>query len=176
MNDFINDFERTVRLLLVGLLTAVIIYPLLHETGHLLATVVFGGKVVEFNLFPIPNILCDVVNMEKGDLVFVGFGGVLFPLIVSLTINTKRFMAWYVLQLIKCISVLALIISLISLLGQGYGICVENDDAATLLSFCPELKNGFIVFIILLLFVSIFSLFRQHPFKHLYKYFGIIEK
>lgn len=34
--------------------TAVLLYSALHELGHSLATVVFGGKVVEFHLLSLP--------------------------------------------------------------------------------------------------------------------------
>ena len=43
-----------------GLLTAIIIYPVLHEFGHSLVAIAVGAKVVDFTLFPTPNLMCDV--------------------------------------------------------------------------------------------------------------------
>ncbi len=47
-----KDFLKIIGIILVGLFTAVIIYPMLHEAGHSLIALTVGADVVEFNLFP----------------------------------------------------------------------------------------------------------------------------
>ena len=58
------------------LFTAVLLYPALHELGHSLATLVFGGKVIEFHLLPLPNMLCDGSSVGNAGLVTIASSGV----------------------------------------------------------------------------------------------------
>ena len=56
--------------------TAVLLYPALHELGHSLATLVLGGKVIEFHLLPLPNMLCDGSSVGNAGLVTIAVAGV----------------------------------------------------------------------------------------------------
>ena len=56
--------------------TAVLLHPALHELGHSLATLVFGGKVIEFHLLPLPNMLCDGSSVGNAGLVTIAVSGV----------------------------------------------------------------------------------------------------
>lgn len=40
-----TDAKRGAMLLLLGLFTAVLLYPTLHEGGHILVTLLLGGRV-----------------------------------------------------------------------------------------------------------------------------------
>ena len=82
-------------------------YPALHELGHSLATLMFGGKVIEFHLLPLPNMLCDGSSVGNARLVIIGICGMLIPFLISISFKPKHFTLWYVMQLIKGISSLA---------------------------------------------------------------------
>ena len=95
--------KNTVKLLGVlffGLLTAVIIYPILHESGHSVAAVLSGAEILEFNLFPFPNILCNMTNISNIGRVFIGLNGMILPVVfsavISLLSKNKNFWIWYV--------------------------------------------------------------------------------
>ena len=128
-----KDLRKVIWLLIIGLFTAVLLYPTLHELGHYLTTVLLGGKVLEIHLFTLPNMLCDGSSVGEIGLVMIGLSGMLIPFFISLLLNPKPFLLWYISQLIKCISVLAFGISLMSLLGKGYGFSISNDDIITVL-------------------------------------------
>ena len=49
-----GDFRKLPGLLLIGLAAAVLIYPVLHEMGHVLTTVLWGGRVCSCNCGRLP--------------------------------------------------------------------------------------------------------------------------
>lgn len=163
-------------MLIVGLFTAVLLYPALHELGHSLATLVFGGKVIEFHLLPLPNMLCDGSSVGNSGLVTIGLCGMLIPFLISISFKPKHFTVWYVMQLIKGISSLAFALSLMSLCGRRFGFRIANDDIITALNFWPDGSTFFFITIIAFLLLAIYSICRQQPLKRLYKYFDINEK
>ena len=75
-----KDAVKLFGILFFGLLTAVIIYPFLHESGHLIAAVLLGAEVLEFNLFPLPNILCNMANMSIVEKIIIGLNGLFLPI------------------------------------------------------------------------------------------------
>lgn len=163
-------------LFIVGLFTAVLVYPALHELGHSLATLMFGGKVIEFHLLPLPNMLCDGSSVGNAGLVTIGLCGMLIPFLISISFKPKHFTLWYVMQLIKGISSLAFALSLMSLCGRRFGFRIANDDIITALNFWPDGNTFFIITITVFLLLAIYSICRQQPIKRLYRYFEINEK
>ena len=59
-------------------------------------------------------------------------------LALAMLLRPKHFPLWYVVQLVKGISVLAILLSLISLIGCKYGVIVENDDIMNAVRLWPE--------------------------------------
>ena len=125
-------------MLSVGLFTAVLLYPALHELGHSLATLVFGGKVIGFHLLPLPNMLCDGSSVGNAGLVTIRLCGMLIPFLISISFKPKGLTVWYVMQLIKGISSLTFALSLMSLCGRRFGFRIANDDIITALNFWPD--------------------------------------
>ena len=131
-----TDAKRGAMLLLLGLFTAVLLYPALHEGGHILVTLLLGGRIREVRLGAAASVLCG--GLRHGELAAVAFGGVGLPLALAMLLRPKHFPLWYVVQLVKGISVLAILLSLISLIGCKYGVIVENDDIMNAVRLWPE--------------------------------------
>lgn len=168
-----KDLRKVLWLLTVGLFTAGLLYPFMHELGHSVAAILFCGRVREFHLFPLPNILCDGTAVTNSGLAAIGICGTVIPFLISISYEPKRFTLWYIFQLIKGISSLGFVLSLMSLVGQKFGFTIENDDIVTVLKFWSGGRELCIVMIIALLVVSVYSICRQQPIKRLYKYFEI---
>ena len=100
-----TDAKRGAMLLLLGLFTAVLLYPALHEGGHILVTLLLGGRIREVRLGAAASVLCG--GLRHGELAAVAFGGVGLPLVLAMLLRPKHFPLWYVVQLVKGISVLA---------------------------------------------------------------------
>ena len=82
-----KDTRKLLGILFFGLLTAVVIYPFLHETGHSIAAFLLGAEVLEFNLFPIPNVLCNMKNLPDNRIFLVGLDGLFFPVLFAAVIQ-----------------------------------------------------------------------------------------
>lgn len=169
----IKDCRKVLWLLIVGLFTAVLLYPLLHEWGHSLATVILGGKVIEFHLFPLPNVLCDGRSVGNTGLAVVGLCGMLTPFLLSLMCRPKCFTLWYIVQLVKGISSLAFALSLVSLSGPKYAVHIADDDILTVLRFWPDGKGLCTVMMTGLLLLAVYSICRQNPIQQVCNYFHI---
>ena len=151
-----TDAKRGAMLLLLGLFTAVLLYPALHEGGHILVTLLLGGRIREVRLGAAASVLCG--GLRHGELAAVSF-----PL-------------WYVVQLVKGISVLAILLSLISLIGCKYGVIVENDDIMNAVRLWPEGRGVCLVLLCAGLLLSVGSICAARPVQRVGEYFGIAKK
>ena len=163
-----TDAKRGAMLLLLGLFTAVFLYPALHEGGHILVTLLLGGRVREVRLGAAASVLCG--GLRHGELAAVAFGGVGLPL------RPKHFPLWYVVQLVKGISVLAILLSLISLIGCKYGVIVENDDIMNAVRLWPEGRGVCLVLLCAGFLLSVGSICAARPVQRVGEYFGIAKK
>ena len=85
-----RDLLKILGIFFFGLLTAIVIYPILHEGGHSLVALVVGADVVEFNIFPVPNIMCNVFELSDLRISAIGFGGIFVPYLISFFIATEK--------------------------------------------------------------------------------------
>lgn len=61
----LRDFLKVVYIFVVGLFMAVFVYPVLHEAGHLFATLAVGGDVAEVGIFPVAYTKCDIFSVQN---------------------------------------------------------------------------------------------------------------
>lgn len=131
----IKDVLRTGYLLLCGLFIAVIVYPFLDELGYSLAAVLFGAKVIEFHLLAIPNILCNSAGLSIFLLLMIGFSGMMLPFSISMLIRPKNYYMWYGGFVLKGISLLSFIISIVAVILYLCGSPVINEDVTQIINF-----------------------------------------
>lgn len=162
-------------MLLVGLLTAGILYPLLHEAGHWAATLLLGGEILEFHLLPRPNVLCEVAKIGGAKCALIGLCGMALPFAAAVVVWPRRFTTWYVLLLLRGISAFALVLSLISVIGRDCGITIMNDDVLTVLRFRPQGGRACAILLTAWLIMAVYGIFRQRPIKKFYMYFEVVK-
>ena len=104
------------------------------------------------------------------------FGGVGLPLALAMLLRPKHFPLWYVVQLVKGISVLAILLSLISLIGCKYGVIVENDDIMNAVRLWPKGRGVCLVLLCAGLLLSVGSICAARPVQRVGEYFGIAKK
>lgn len=154
-------FIRTFFIFAIGLFTAVILYPFLHESGHSLFAIALGGKITEFNLFPLPNIVCNIAGLESRTVAFIGLGGLLFPLIFTTLVNVKNFWAWLIGIYISFITFLSYLISLHGCIAYAYGTPVVNEDVTQIIDLYPNAFSGLIILLIALMGVVAFQVVKS---------------
>ena len=157
-----TDAKRGAMLLLLGLFTAVLLYPTLHEGGHILVTLLLGGRIREVRLGAAASVLCG--GLRHGELAVVAFGGVGLPLALAMLLRPKYFPLWDV------------VLSLISLIGCKYGVIVENDDIMNAVRLWPEGRGVCLVLLCAGLLLSVGSICAARPVQRVGEYFGIAKK
>lgn len=145
-----KDTVKLSGILFFGLLTAVIIYPFLHESGHYIAAVLPGAEILEFNLFPLPNVLCNMTNISNIGRAFIGLNGMILPIIfsavISLLSKNKNFWIWYVTFILNGISLLSTVISIAAIFLFNIGKSIVNEDVTQAMQAIPN-SNIFILFL-----------------------------
>lgn len=134
--DFMKSYIKVFVFLFLGLLTAGIIYPFLHELGHAIATIAVGAECMEFHLLPAPYVLCDMSTAGNMEFYIVGFAGVVFPMIIVFFLRflcSKSIYVDYLTFVIKGITVLACLITIVSITLLGFGCRFQEDDVVNVL-------------------------------------------
>lgn len=174
-----KDTVKLFGILFFGLLTAVIIYPFLHESGHSIAAVLLGAEVLEFNLFPLPNILCNMANMGIVEKIIIGLSGLFLPIFFSavmLKMFGNSFWNRYISFVLNGISLLASIISATAVIFFYLGNPIENEDVTQILYISP---NSGTIILILTIFSTIYLIIKialDKTIQRCLAYFGLINK
>lgn len=133
-----RDAKKVVMLSIFGLLMSVIVYPFLHECGHSLCAIFLGAEVMEFHIWPIPYIACNMVHLSSVAQVIVGAGGILLPIIFSVSVPEKEFLVWYCNMLLIFIEILSVMLSMVAIVLFEIGHPMKNEDMTTMLQIAPS--------------------------------------
>lgn len=123
--------KRLLRFLLlipISAFTLFILYPLIHECGHALATLALGGRIGSFSFFPIPHVESGIPNDNMTIVAIVSLSGLIFPLLTSLPFIHVRGYIGYTILLMLLISLIANIVEIIVVIQYNVGIVVNGDD------------------------------------------------
>lgn len=168
-----RDILKTIEILFIGLVVAILIYPLLHEIGHSFFAVLSGIKVLEFEISPIPSVLCNMSDASVLQYILIGLGGMVFPFIVSVAFHPKHFVWWYIDFVVKIISMIAFGISIVGIIMYKTNTPIRNEDITTTLQAAPDLWVSLLLLCILAELVLILSIIKSQPIKHIEKFYGI---
>lgn len=164
-----KDVCKYFTLIMVTLLIAIVIYPFLHELGHVIASLLVGAEVEQVTLLPIPSVLCYVGNISNTSKVLIGFGGMILPLLLSLLIPRKWFLTWYIRAVLHGISGLAFLISFISVITGTN----PQDDMVQTLNFWGFGKGSLLCVLGLLYIVIVIIIKIDRPLERISKFFEI---
>lgn len=168
-----KDALKCFGLLAVGLLTAIFLYPFLHEFGHTIAAIVFGRQVCGFRLFPIPSVMCEMDVTNKISIIVVGFSGMLLPYLLSLISPRKNFWVWYLWLIISGICLLSFSVSIAGVILYATGSPMANEDITQIMRFTEEYYVLYLAILIVLSIIRTVQIVRTKPIKRCMKYFGV---
>ncbi len=164
-----KDCLKILLISMLGLFVAVLGYPFFHEMGHMLASLLVDAEVLELSLLPVPSVLCDVTGVSDMGLTIIGFGGTLFPILISFFIPRKWFISWYFRALLQGMSILSLLISCVSVL---FGVNPQ-DDMIQVLNFWQYGRTLLLIILGSSMLAVISAIVLDKPFKRVCKYFGL---
>lgn len=155
-----KDIVKSIYFFGISLIVSIIIYPFLHELGHIIMAFIFGVKVIEINLFPTPNIIYKNFNINNIENLLIGFGGMFLPLVLSLNIRSKRFWIWYTNFILKSICLLSMCVSALSIIFKNNNI-FNQDDMHTLLSLWSKSKLTCLIIIFFTIIILILNIYNE---------------
>ena len=161
-------------LFIIGIITAVIVYPILHELSHSIMCIFWGAEIIEINMLPYPSVLCNVSDVDTIGTIVIGMSGMLLPYIFVNIIKVKFFWIWYATYIVKVISALAFVISNISSFCFLVGKPWPNDDTTQILMMWGDNKWIFLVILIILSIVAVFGLVSEKPLKKCFENFDMV--
>lgn len=164
-----NDIIRCLLIAIIGLAAALFVYPFMHELGHVIVSFCVGAEVLDFTLFPMPSVLCNVGTINNAGKILIGFGGGLLPLFIAEIVPNKWFWTWYIRVLLKGISLLSFIISVISITTN----CNPQDDMVQTLGYWLWDKKLLVILLCGIAGFSTISIIREKPIKRICKFFEI---
>ena len=168
-----KDALKYFGLLAVGLLTAIFLYPFLHELGHTCAAIIFGRQVCDFRLFPIPSVMCEMDITNELAVIIVGFSGMLLPYLVSLVPPRKTFWIWYPWLIISGICLLSFSVSIAGVILYAIGSPMANEDITQIMRFTEEYYVLYLAILIVLSVIRSIQIVRSKPIKRCMKCFGV---
>ena len=168
-----KDALKYFGLLAVGLLTAIFLYPFLHELGHTCAAIIFSRQVCDFRLFPIPSVMCEMDITNELAVIVVGFSGMLLPYLVSLVPPRKTFWIWYLWLIISGICLLSFAVSIAGIFMYVSGSPMANEDVTQIMKFADEYYVVYLATLIVLSVIRSIQMVRSNPIKRCMKYFGV---
>lgn len=154
-------------LFVIGLLCAIFVYPFLHEAGHCLAIMAFGGKIEDLTLFPLPSVACTLSMENLAGYVIIGIGGVLFPILMCLILRFKNFWLWYGLTVLRIICIWSLVLSIVASVLLKIGNPMKNDDITMVLQKNPSCWWMCILAAIILAGLIFTAIFKTKPIKRI---------
>lgn len=171
-----KDVLKCMGLLFVGLFAAIILYPFLHESGHSIIAVFVGAEIVEFNLLPLPYIVCEISEVGNIGKAFIGLGGIVIPFIVSMSFKPRRFWSWYANLLVKGISTYAIILSVIAIIFHTNGANWQNEDILQVLNIFPDGRWFFFVVLCIMATYGLMRLMKEKLVSRCIIYFDKTEE
>lgn len=171
-----KDIIKTIGLFIVGLTVAVIIYPVMHELAHSIVAIMVGARVIEINIFPLPNVLCEVSKTDSVGIVAIGIGGMLLPFLFSVVIKPRFFWGWYANFIVKGICFLSFVIATISTIFYIIEKPLANDDITQILTVWENGHRLCICVFVLLSAIALKQLIKEKPFQKCLNYFGLANK
>jgi len=164
-----KDVLKLALIMGIGFFIVLIGYPFLHELGHVIASLLVGAEVLELTLFPVPSVLCDVTNIDIAGLVVIGFGGVVFPFLLSMIIPRKWFVTWCARAILQGITMLSLVISCVSILFSVN----HQDDMIQVLNFWESGKTALLVILCASAVATLAAIAHDRPGRRICRFFGV---
>lgn len=168
-----KDIIKVFKILLVGMLVAVIIYPFLHEFGHILAALLVGWRVYEIQLFPVPYIICEEFGKNRFEGAIIGVSGMLFPFLVSFLLDNEKFWSWLIALFLRVISALAFALSYIAILCYESDVMWKNEDIVTTMETLEISSSYWLVMMLMCFCLAVSSICFNEPTKRIETFFGL---
>ncbi len=169
----LSDVLTMIGIIVIGLTVAIFVYPFLHESGHSIAAFAAGAEVKEFCILPVPYVICNVAMLTNWQQIIIGVSGAFFPLFISLIIPRKWFWSWYIRFLLMGISLLAFVISTVTLICPDGIQFNPQDDMLQVAGLWFGSPTSLLLLLCGMCIVIVLFISRDRPGRMICKRFGV---
>ena len=170
-----KDFWKVISVTLAGCGIVMGVYPLLHESGHALVALAFGGKIESLHVFPAAYVVCNASGVSGWGRVAIGLGGMLLPFVLSAAVQPKSFWGWYVCLVIRGISALSFLLSSAAMVLFYCGKEMPSEDIVQVLKLAPECGPLYFAGFAALFAWGMVRIVASHPLRQCMAFVGLEE-
>lgn len=157
-------------LMIIALFIMLIIYPVLHESGHVFAALLMGVVPTSVELFPSAHVVIPLKEYSLGQATLMISAGLWFPPLVIAMIHGNYYFYFSGLTVLL-LTLVSAVSSLVSVLNLSNGGDDAFDDVTQLLRLFPE-QQAFIVLLLSLLIVLLtLAIVLNHPLNRTVNFF-----
>ncbi len=170
-----KDIIKYIGLLSSAMLCAAVIYPLLHECGHMIAAGLVGGSVSEFRLFPSAYTQCNLESVGDLGKAAISLSGMILPASFILLTKSRNFWLWYIGAAVSALSALSFAVSSAYCISYLLGANKCNDDMVRAIVLFPDCRVPLVLISIAAALFIFASIAASRPLKRCLEYFSIIK-
>lgn len=163
-------YIKLVWMYLTAVSTAMFIYPILHELGHLLAAILTGSRIVEFSVFPTSYVMLETVNASAWRTVVVGLCGMIFPMLCAL-VHPRQLTMSVIVYTIRAANILAWFLSCTAIVFNHLGMSWENEDVINVIRCLGGGENVLFLVCLIAMLLSFFAFFKDKPVSRIVSFF-----
>lgn len=155
------------------MISSLLLYPIIHELGHVLTAILLKVKIIELRIFPSAYIICELDGQNERDCAIIAMGGLFFPFVILAFNKCQSFLCWYIITLIKLFYVISLMISNISIVIFYSTNLMIDYDIEPILIYFKEYSAVLLVVMCFMAIVMTLSIIKSKPKSKIEKYFDL---
>lgn len=161
-----------IELTFTGLITLLVICPVLHEAGHAAAALLTGARVMQISLYPQPSVLCGMPAENPLAVSATACGGLIFPFLTAGILPRRWFWSWYMRFLIQGYSMLSCALSLAAAMGYALGYPSMQEDITKVLEYAPQYAPASCLLLLGVLILGMYEIRKASPVRRCAEQFG----
>lgn len=163
--------KKSCILLSISLFVTIVLYPLLHETGHIIPLLILGGHIKEITLFP-ASVLCNVSNLSDNQQIWIAFSGFFLPILISLIPLNSIIILRFANTMLKVLNIYYVLLNIFYLFCFIQSRPLNNTDITIILYSDPKNIPVILLSHILLLVTLIHSLSKNNTLSALLTFYS----
>lgn len=157
-------------LMIIALFIMLILYPMLHESGHVLAALLIGINPTRVEFIPNAHVVIPLKEYSLSQATLMISAGLWFPLIVIAMLHGNYYLYFSRLTVLL-LTLVSAISSMVSVLRLPYGGEDALDDITQLLRLFPEQREFVIILLFLMIALLTIAVLLSHPLRRMVGFF-----
>ena len=157
--------KKYIYLIVIFVLFLYPVHPFIHECGHALAALRFGGKIMRFTMFPQPKVVLLPSSLTDKEMYVTALAGAVFPCFFSFFYLGERLTEIMLEFCFKAFGILDCVISLI-VAAANDPVHFGKEDATIAMQLCGGQKKIILLYTVLILLQAL-ALIKTKPLERL---------